>query len=120
MGRGVTVATNDRRSRQREALLRSHDVTDALPLVELVVIFEVEQLGVLGEISHLRRALRIRIGPGAVRRWHVVVDDQQRFFGSSYRETGAPQPCECLRAVHLVYEVPVDVEQACAVWFLVH
>jgi hypothetical protein len=49
-----------------------------------------------------------------------MVDDQQRLFGSSYGETGAPQPCECLRAVHLVYEVPVDVEQACAVWFLVH
>ena len=120
VGRGVAVATNEHRARQREALLRSDDVADALPPVELVVIFEAEQLGVLGEIGDLRRALRIRVGLGAVRRWNVVVDDQQRLFGSSYREAGTPQACECLRAVHLVYDVPVDIEQARAVRLLVH
>ena len=120
VGRGVAVTTNEHRARQREALLRSDDVADALPPVELVVVFEAEQLGVLGEIGDLRRALGIRVGLGAVRGRHVVVDDQQRLFGRSYREAGAPQACECLRAVHLVHDVPVDIEQARAIWLLVH
>ena len=120
VGRGMAVATNQHRPRQREALLRSDDVANALPAVELVEIFEAEQLCVFREIGDLCGALGIRIGLGAVGRRHVVVDHQQRFSGGPYRQTGAPQPCERLRTIHLVYDVPVDIEQAGAVRLLVH
>jgi hypothetical protein len=109
---GVTVTAHQRDARQREALLRPDDVDDALPLIELVVIFEVEELGVLGEIGDLRRALRIGIGLGAVGGGHVVVDHQQRLFRRAHLAAREPQPLERLRARHLVHEVPVDINQA--------
>ncbi len=51
MGRGVAVAADDRGSRQGEALLRPDDVDDALPLVELVEIFDAELARILGQRS---------------------------------------------------------------------
>ena len=62
VGRGMAVAAHERRAGQREALLGADDVDDALPLVELVEVFEVEEFRVLREIGDLRGALRIGIG----------------------------------------------------------
>ena len=61
MRSGMAVAADERDARQRKALLGSDDVDDALPLIELVEIFQPEQLGVLGEIGDLLRALGIGI-----------------------------------------------------------
>ncbi len=57
MRRGVAVAAHDRGARQREALLRTDDVHDALALVELVVIFEAEVPRVLAPASAICSAL---------------------------------------------------------------
>ena len=119
VGRGVAVAAHERGAGQREALLGADDVDDALPLVELVVIFEPEELGVLGQIGDLRRALRIGIGLAAVGGRHVVVDHQQRLLGRAHLAAGQPQSLERLRARHLVHEMAVDVDQAGAVGLLV-
>ena len=119
VGRGVAVAAHQRDARQREALLGADDVDDALPLVELVVVFEIEELGVLREIGDLRRALRIGIGLGAIRGRHVVIDHQQRLLGRANFSAGKPQPLERLRRGDLMDEVPVDIDQAGAVGLLV-
>ena len=110
VGRGVAVAADNHGARQRETLLRSDHVADALPPVQLIIIFKAEQFRILGEIGDLRRAFWIRIGFAAVRRRHVVVDHQKRLFGCLDRKAGAPQAAERLRAVDLVHEVPVDIE----------
>jgi len=47
VGGGVAVAANDGGAGQREALLGTDDVHDALTLVELVVIFDAELFRVL-------------------------------------------------------------------------
>ena len=119
VGRGVAVAADERGARQGEALLRPDDVHDALAAVELVVILEAEQLGVLGEIGDLRRALRIRIGLGAVGGRHVVVDHAERLFRRMHLAAGEPQPLESLRARYLVDQVPVYVNEAGAAGLLV-
>ncbi len=119
MGRGMAVAAHQRGARQREALLRTDDVHDALAAVELVVIFEAEQLGVLGEIGDLRRAFRVRIGLGAVGGRDVVVDHQQRLVRRVDLAAGEAQSLERLRARHLVDEMAVDVDEAGAVRLLV-
>jgi hypothetical protein len=49
-----------------------------------------------------------------------VVDNQQCLLGSPNREAGAPQASERLWAIHFVYDVSVDIEQARAVRFLGH
>ena len=49
MRRGVAVAADDGHAGQRKALLRADDVDDALADVVLVVIFDAEILGVLGQ-----------------------------------------------------------------------
>ena len=117
--RGVAVAAHQRDAGQREALLGADDVADALADVELVEIFEAEQLGVLGEIGDLRRALRIGVGQVAVRGRHVVVDHHQRLLGRAHLAAGQPQAFERLRARHLVDDMAVDVEQRGAVRLLV-
>ena len=75
VGRGVAVAANKRGAGQRETLLGPDDVDDALAFVELVEIFEPEQLGVFRQIRDLRRAFGIGIGRLAVGSRHIVVDD---------------------------------------------
>ena len=71
--RGVAVAANERHARQREALLGADDVADALADVELVVIFEAEQLGVLRQIRDLRRRFPDRDWAGCGR-WSARCD----------------------------------------------
>ena len=115
VGRGVAVAAHQRHARQRKALLRADDVDDALALVELVVIFEVEELRVLGEIGDLRLALRIGILLPAVGGRHVVIDHEQRLVRRAHLAAGKPQAFERLRARHFVHEMPVDIDQAGAV-----
>ena len=119
VGRRMAVAAHEGRAGQGEALLRADDVDDALPLVELVVIFEPEQLGVFRQVGDLRRAFRIGIGQVAVARRHVVVDHAQRLVRRPHLAAGEPQALERLRARHLVHEVAVDIEEAGSVRLLV-
>ena len=112
VGRGVAVAADDRRARQREPLLRPDDVHDALAAVELVVIFDAEFLGVGGQRLDLLAALGIGDAVAAVGRLDVVVDDGERLFGGAHLAPGHPQSLERLRARHLVDEMAVDVDEA--------
>ncbi len=118
VGRGVAVAAHDRRARQGEALLGTDDVDDALPGVELVEILDAEIAGVLGQRLDLGRALGIVDAVRAVGGRHVVVDDGQRLLRVAHAATRHAQPLEGLRARHLMDEVAVDVEQACAIGLL--
>ena len=118
VGRGVAVAADQRHAGQRKALLRADDVDDALALIELVVIFEIEEFRVLGEVGDLRRAFRIGIGQMAVGRRHVVIDDEQRLVRRVHLAAGQPQAFERLRARHFVDDMAVDIDQAGAVRLL--
>ena len=115
MRAGVAVAADERHAGQREALLRADDVDDALALIELVEIFEPEQLGVLGEVGDLRFALRVGILLPPVGGRHVVVDDAQRLVRRAHLAAGEAQSLESLRARHLVHEMAVDIDEAGAV-----
>ena len=111
VGRGVAVAADDCRARQREALLRPDDVDDALAPVELVVIFDPELAGVLGQFLDLRAAFGILDAAAAVGRLDVVVDDRERLPRRAHLAPGQAQALERLRARHLVDEVPVDIDE---------
>ena len=120
MRRGVAVAADDGGAGQRKALLGADDVDDALALVELVVIFDAEFLGVLRHHAHLLDALRIGIGLGAVGGRDVVVDHGQRLLRRVNLAPGGAQAFERLRRGHLVHQMAVDIEQAGAVIGFVH
>ena len=109
---GVAVAAHDGRARQREALLRTDDVDDALAGVELIVIFDAEFVGVLGEFLDLLAALGVGDADAPVGRLDVVVDDGERLFRRAHLAPGQAQPLESLRAGHFVDEVTVDVNEA--------
>ena len=111
VGRGVAVAADDRRARQGEALLGPDDVDDALPRIELVVIFNAEFARVLGELLDLLAALRIGDAASAVGRLDVVVDDGERLFRRAHFASAHAQALEGLRARHLMDEVAVDVDE---------
>ena len=119
MRRGVAVAAHDRGARQREALLRSDDVDDALALVELVVIFEPEIARILRQHRDLLGAFRIGIGQFAIGGRHVVVDHGERLVRRAHLASRIAQALEGLRRRHLMHEMPVDIEQAGAVGLLV-
>ena len=112
VGRGVAVAADDRRAGQSEALLRADDVDDALPLVELVVIFDAELARVSGQFLDLLAALRIRDAAAAVGGLDVVVDDGQRLLRRAHLAPGQAQALEGLRARDLMDEVAVDIDEA--------
>ena len=113
--RGVAVAAHDGGARQGEALLRADDVDDALAAVELVVIFEAEIAGVLGERLDLGDAFRVLVGLRAVGGRDVVIDDREGLLGVAHLAAAQAQALEGLRARHLVDEVAVDIEEAGAV-----
>jgi hypothetical protein len=115
MRAGVAVAAHERHAGEREALLRPDDVDDALASVELVEIFQPEQLGVLGEIGDLHLALGIGVLLPAIGGRHVVIDDAERLVGRAHLAAGESQTLESLWARHFVNEMPVDVDQAGAV-----
>ena len=110
--RGVAVAADDRRARQREALLGPDDVDDALARVELVVIFDAEFARVLGELLDLQAALGIGDAAAAVGGLDVVVDDGERLLRRAHLAPAHAQALEGLRARHLVHEMAVDVDAA--------
>ena len=116
----MAVAANDRGPRQREALLRPDDMHDALPAIQLVVILDPEFRRVIGQRLHLQLALRVVDPLGAIRRRHVMVDDGERLVRRTNLTTGHPQALECLRARHLVDEMPIDIDDACAIVLLIH
>src|SRR3954453_22515993 len=80
MGRGMAVAADDGGARQREALLGTNYVHDALAPIELVVIFDAEFFCVFRQHPHLLDAFRVRIGLGTVGGGNVVIDHGQRFL----------------------------------------
>ena len=111
VGGGVAVAADDRRAGQGKALLGADDVHDALPRIELVVIFDAEFARVGRQRLDLLPALGIGDALAAVGRLDVVVDDGERLLGGAHLAAGHPQAFESLRARHLVDEVTVDVDQ---------
>ena len=119
MRAGVAVAANQRHARQREALLGSDNVDDALALIELVEIFEAEQFGVVGETGDLLLAFRIGIFLPPVGRRHVMVDHAERLVRRAHLASGQPQAFERLRARHLMDEMPVDIDKSGPVRVLV-
>ena len=112
VGRGVAVATDDRRARKREPLLRPDDVDDALARVELVVIFDAELGGVSRQRLDLLPALGVGDAAAAVGGLDVVVDDGERLFRRPHLAPGHAKTFEGLRARHFVDEVTVDVDEA--------
>ncbi len=115
MGRGMAVAAYDRRARKREALLRPDHVHDALPHIELVVVFDAELGGVLGERLDLDAAFLVCDALAAVGGRHVMVDDGEGLGRRAHLAARHAQALEGLRAGDLVDEVAVDIEQAGAV-----
>ena len=96
---------------QGEALLRPDDVDDALPHVELVVIFDAEFAGVPGQLLDLLAALGIGDAAAAVGRLDVVVDDGEGLPRRADLAPGHAQTLEGLRARHLMDEVAVNVDE---------
>ena len=80
--------------------------------VELVVIFDAELAGVLGELLDLQAALRIGDAAAAVGGLDVVVDDGERLLRRAHLAAGHAQALEGLRARHLVDEMAVDIDEA--------
>ena len=118
MGRCVAIPANDSHARQGKALLRAHDVHDALAMVALGIIFDPERPGVLRQRFHLQCAFRIVDPMAAIRCRHVVIDDRQRALRRPDRTMRKAQPLECLGTRHLVNKMPVDVDQAGAIVIL--
>ena len=119
--RGVAVAADQRRARQREAELGADHVDDPLLGRGRVDVVDAEFGGVGAQRVELRGALRIgdrqqpAVRPQPRRRRQIVVRHRQRQFRPAHPATRGAQPLERLRARHLVDQVAVDVDQAGAV-----
>ncbi len=120
MRRGVAVAADDGHAGQGEALLGADDVDDALPVIELIVIFDAEMRGVVGERLHLDRRFRVGDALRTVGGRHIVIDHGQRPLRRMHRAAGEAQTLKGLRRRHFMDKMPVNVEEGGAVFGLVH
>ena len=82
VGRGVAVAADNGGAGQGEALLRADHMNDALALIALMIILDVEVVRVRSERGDLQCGFRIVDALGTVRGRHVVVHHGERFFGA--------------------------------------
>jgi hypothetical protein len=113
MRRGVAVAADDRRARQRKALLGADDVDDALALVELVVIFDAEFAAFSAKVATCSgfpdRDALVRSVVGTL--WSTTAS----VFSGACTGGRHAQAFERLRARHFVHQMAIDIEQAGAV-----
>ena len=110
MRRCMRVAADDGHARQGQALLRSHDVDDAVVRVHHPVVREPELGGVGREGVHLFLGHRILDGPFLALRRGVVVRHAENLLRTQAADAPCAQAVEGLRARHLVAVEPVDVQ----------
>ena len=115
VGRRMAVAAHDGRARQREALLGSDDVDNALAAVELIEILDSELPRVLRQRIDLDARLGVGDAFAPVAGRDIVVDHRQRLLRRADGAAGQAKTLEGLRARHLMHEVAVDIEKAGAV-----
>src|SRR5262249_8412263 len=78
-------------------------------------ILDAEVAAVLLERLDLNPRLLLRDALAAVGGWHVMVGDSEGGLGAMDLTARRTQALERLRARHLMDEVAVDIEEACAV-----
>jgi len=117
MRRGMAIAADDRRARQRKTLFGADHMNDALAKVVLIEIFDAELPGILGELFDLNTAFGIVDAMRAIGGGDIVIDDRERFLRRTNAPAAQPQPLEGLRARHLMHQMAVDVDQARAIGF---
>ena len=113
---GVAVAADHRRAGKSEALLRTNDVNDTLPLVAQAEVGELEILDVLLEGLALCSAVVLldevadvlEVFPGGSR--HVVIGGDKGVVGTANLAAGVPQALEGLGRGDFVHQVAVNVD----------
>ena len=110
VGRRVRVAADDREARQRQPLLRTDDVDDALPRIAGSEERDAPRRGVLAELVDLAPDLRVGDPSGWRAGRHVVISHGDREIGAPDLAT---RPAKHLERVEraLVDEMTVDVEE---------
>ena len=117
MRRGMAVAADDRRARQRQAEFRPDDVHDALPHIQDRDVRHAELDDVLLQRLHLDAAVFfLDVGRRARADGRdVVVRHRDGQSGRRSLRPARRKPLERLRAGDLMQQMPVDVEDAGAV-----
>ena len=85
MRRGMAIAADDRRARQRKTLFGADHMNDALAKVVLIEIFDAELPGILGELFDLNTAFGIVDAMRAIGGGDIVIDDRERFLRRTRR-----------------------------------
>lgn len=109
--RGMAVAAHQRGARQREALLGSDDMDDALFGICIADVANAESGGVRLRLQ-LARAFHVHDGHAEAesirtqRGRQIMVRYRQRQVGATHRGSPNPEPVKGLGAHHLVNEMP--------------
>ena len=106
----MRVTADDGHARQGQALLRSHDVDDAVVRVHHPVVREPELGGVGREGVHLLLGNRVLDGPFLALGRGIVVRHADNLLRTQAADAPLAQAVERLRARHLVAVEPVDVQ----------
>ena len=112
MGRGVTVAANNRHARQGEALFRSDDMNDALANIAHFKNRHAEFFRIGRQGFDLDAAFLILDPAGAVCGRHIVIRHSQGKLWTPHFATGNTQTFKSLRAGHFMHQMAVDINQA--------
>ena len=118
VGRGVAVAADDGHARLGTALLRPHDVNDAVARIAHLEDFDPGARHIA--LQRLELQPRLGIGDmgeaeGLTLGRHIVVGDRQGAIRPTHPTMRRAQAGEGLRRRHLMDEVQVDIEDGLAV-----
>jgi len=103
MRRGMAIAADDRRARQRKTLFGADHMNDALAKVVLIEYSMPNSRAFLGELFDLNTAFGIVDAMRAIGGGDIVIDDRERFLRRTNAPAAQPQPLEGLRARHLMH-----------------
>ena len=106
----MRVAADDGHARQGQALLRSHDVDDAVVRVHHAVVREPELSGIGRKGVHLLLGNRVLDGLFLALGRGIVVRHADNLLRTQAADTPFAQAVERLRTRHFVAIQPVDVQ----------
>jgi hypothetical protein len=115
VGVRVRVPADDRHAGQREPLLGTDDVDDALAGVVHVELLDAVAGAVLVQGINLEPRYRVRDAVGAIGGGHVVIGHRDVGVAPPGLPAGERQTFEGLGRGDLVHEMPIDVDQAVAI-----
>ena len=120
MGCGVRITTNNGHARKGKALFRPNDMNDTLPDIIHRKIRNAEISRIFFQGFDLDTAFFIFNANRTVGCWDVMIGNGKRAVRGAHSAAIIAKPFKRLWAGHFMNQMPINIDQACAIFLLMH